>query len=476
MKIQIYNFGPINFFKCDLNKDLHLIVGENNLGKSYATTVIYLIIKSLLESNDGIYILKFLTQEESFLKKIPKNISDLSLQEEIDISDIYRDALAKFLDIFLVRKFQEYFNGTYNSTDSIKSIYTKEELRIVLQFDKTDIELGINDNFFKIKNLNIKKSIKAKRIKQKRKSKEMLDSILIYDNADDSEHFETEFLKSVTSFYTDLIKEITNTIRSIHYLPASRSGLYQALTAFGQIVAQLSKSRSFVSEKIELPAISVPLSDYFLELSEIEINKKYYENNPINKIAEDIEQSILKGKVEFDPKSKKLFYIPIDSKLRLDIRLTSSMASEISPIVSFLRYILTKPVKKHPSLRFSRSFHKESSNSKALIFIEEPEAHLHPINQIKLLDSFAKLLDCNVKLILTSHSNYIFNKLNNLILSKSINIENIEAIILKHTKSGSQGISLPLDEFGIDDENFLDVTEALYEEKVNLIEKVNFNA
>lgn len=53
-------------------------------------------------------------------------------------------------------------------------------------------------------------------------------------------------------------------------LPYASFGLYQALSAFGQIIAELSKRRTFLSQRIELPAISEPL-DYFLKLNEIKL-------------------------------------------------------------------------------------------------------------------------------------------------------------------------------------------------------------
>jgi len=42
MKISIRNFGPISSFDFDLLKDLNVIFGKNNIGKSYAITAIYL--------------------------------------------------------------------------------------------------------------------------------------------------------------------------------------------------------------------------------------------------------------------------------------------------------------------------------------------------------------------------------------------------------------------------------------------------
>ncbi|OYX16547.1 MAG: hypothetical protein B7Z16_11285, partial [Algoriphagus sp. 32-45-6] len=47
MKIEIKNFGPIENLTFDLKKDLHLIFGENAIGKSYATYSLYCLIKNI---------------------------------------------------------------------------------------------------------------------------------------------------------------------------------------------------------------------------------------------------------------------------------------------------------------------------------------------------------------------------------------------------------------------------------------------
>jgi len=48
MTIIIKNFGPIKEFSFGLSKDLIMIYGENNIGKSYAISLVYLILKNLM--------------------------------------------------------------------------------------------------------------------------------------------------------------------------------------------------------------------------------------------------------------------------------------------------------------------------------------------------------------------------------------------------------------------------------------------
>jgi hypothetical protein len=73
------------------------------------------------------------------------------------------------------------------------------------------------------------------------------------------------------------------------------------------------------------------------------VSKKSYEDKKINQIAKKIEDEILKGKIEFNPQTKQLMFYPDDTNLKLELSSTSSMVSELAPIVSYLRYVLTQP-------------------------------------------------------------------------------------------------------------------------------------
>ncbi|HBC9896060.1 TPA: AAA family ATPase, partial [Escherichia coli] len=273
---------------------------------------------------------------------------------------------------------------------------------------------------------------------------------------------------------------LTPTLKSVHYLPASRSGLYQALSAFGQIIAELSKNRSFLSKKIELPSISEPVSDYFIKLSDIRVVKRNYEDKKLNILAKEIEDKILDGRVEFNPQTKQLLFYPNNTNLRLELSSTSSMVSELAPIVSYLRYVLTKADESGMRRIGSGAREFKRPEPKPLIMIEEPEAHLHPEIQIKLTEIFAKLIDANVKLIVTSHSNFIFNKVNNLVIKNTaencmtgIHKNNVSSVVFKKTGTGSVALPLEIDELGIEDNNFGPATNELFDEKMDIFQTIN---
>ena len=265
-------------------------------------------------------------------------------------------------------------------------------------------------------------------------------------------------------------------ITDIYYLPASRSGLYQALSSFGPIIAELSKKRTFLSSKIELPGISWQLSEYYLKLTEI--NEKKYTYDPEcfhEKIAKKIEKDVLKGSIQFESNTKKLFYIPDNTELRLELSATSSMVSEIGPIVAYIRYILTsQPVPDKVMAAALDSTSLKKVQASPILIIEEPEAHLHPDNQIKMTDIYAELSNFGIKVIMTSHSNYVFNKLSNIVISKVLHTDNVKCDIFEETDEGTIGVSLDINEFGLDDQNFVDASEKLLNEKMELFSNIEF--
>lgn len=136
------------------------------------------------------------------------------------------------------------------------------------------------------------------------------------------------------------------------------------------------------------------------------------------------------------------------------------MVSEVSPIVAFLKYIIVKK----QSL---------SSESRGILFIEEPEAHLHPNNQVKLMEILTELTNAGITLVMSSHSNYVFNKLNNLVLSGKLDYHIYQPIYLEKGAEGSISKPMHIDECGADDENFIDVSEALYKEREQIIQEHN---
>jgi predicted ATPase len=55
-----------------------------------------------------------------------------------------------------------------------------------------------------------------------------------------------------------------------------------------------------------------------------------------------------------------------------------------------------------------------------LLIIDEPELNLHPDNQVKLTRIFARLINKGLRLVISTHSDYIIREINNLIMFSNV--------------------------------------------------------
>jgi len=445
MRIEINNFGIVKNFNFDSNSNFTIIYGKNNTGKSYAITVVYLVLKHFI---DDFYHIGG-----------KRNAFSIGFYgaENIGHKNIEQDFKRRLENIFteIVKNIGNSFENTFDSIEALQNKFDDEKMSINIYFEDISLKIIEENSKLVIANIGLNKNIQVSKTTQRQRFEESDTEYLVYYRDNDSDELIREnFIECVHNIYKKCLLEITNKIGDVHYLPASRSGLYQAMSSFGQIMAELAKHRHLFKSAIEIPAISEPLSDYYLSISSINHSKK--NGSKLSEIAKKIEDSILNGNVSFNEKTKKIEFTPTETELTLDLSHTSSMVSEISPIVSYLKYII-------------------SDDKNTLLIIEEPEAHLHPSVQVKLTEIFAELSNNNVKIIMTTHSNYMFNKFNNLILDKKINKETATAIIFEHNNSGSVANNVPLGKFGAKDSNFAETSEEIYNEKIDLVNALNSN-
>ncbi len=463
MKIIIERFGPIDKFEYDLDKELIVTYGNNNIGKSYAMQIVYLLLKTFIGNNTFMVSARY---NQMYLyprhigiplpyKKI-ENIVKSFKESNQQIKDITHDVVKETNNLISAVFMPEFVNSCKNTFGNFeKNIEKNPIITIIHKEYRFDINLKANtiEVTVEIKSVYLKKTVSD--FHKSRNFSSHLD-IYVVDNIDDIEKPVNLVIKEIRENFMQYVWNLSNNFDNVYFLPASRSGIYAGMNAFGSIVAELSRNRAYITRKIEFPGISEPISDYFIALSNIKIKT----NENLEKIYSEIEDKILKGKVTFEKNKNALVYKPNNVNAAYEMTEVSSMVSEISPIVAFLKYIISAE-------------NRKNRNAKSILFIEEPEAHLHPNNQIMLMEIFAQLINMDVKLIMSSHSNYVFNKINNLILSGNLDHNIYDSIVLEETLNGSVSKHVPVDELGANDENFVDVSEALYNEREEIIENLN---
>ena len=123
-------------------------------------------------------------------------------------------------------------------------------------------------------------------------------------------------------------------------------------------------------------------------------------NSPYYNIAELIEKGILQGEVKITRTGDVEFISDKVGKTKhLPIHLTSSIVKTMSSLVIYLKHIARKG---------------------DLLIIDEPEMNFHPNVQISLLRIFTILTKLDLRMIISTHSDYMIRELNNLIMAGTI--------------------------------------------------------
>ena len=182
--------------------------------------------------------------------------------------------------------------------------------------------------------------------------------------------------------------------KPIHYLPADRAGVMHAHRV---VVSSLigRASRAGLDVESPLPALSGVLADFLERL--IELGHEESSLGVTAQLAERLEEGILGGAVGIRRSTvgyPSFHYQPANWKKDLALMNTSSMVSELAPVVLYLRHVV------HPG---------------DVLIIEEPESHLHPAMQVAFTRFLATVVHKGVRVVITTHSEWVLETLANLV-------------------------------------------------------------
>jgi hypothetical protein len=185
-----------------------------------------------------------------------------------------------------------------------------------------------------------------------------------------------------------------------HYLPADRTGVMHAhRVVVGSLIGQAA--RAGFARDVPLPRLSGVLADFLQQLVELDTPKlstmPKHSTPPSEPIAKHLEDEILQGEIRTARSPvgyPEFLYRPEGWKEDLSLLNTSSMVSELAPVVLYLRYVV-RPGE--------------------TLIIEEPESHLHPALQVEFTRQLAAVALSGVRVIITTHSEWVLEELANLV-------------------------------------------------------------
>jgi predicted ATPase len=189
---------------------------------------------------------------------------------------------------------------------------------------------------------------------------------------------------------------------------------------------------------------------------------------PLKDTAESF-KTVLGGDVTLEPRgeprqtTRMIYKFKLgDRESSVDIIHAASMVKELGPL-----YLIVKELV-HPG---------------DYLIIEEPESHLHPWAQCKLVEIFAQLVHRQVNLVITTHSDLFLRKVAHLVgmsrvegtnASTSLARKHVAIYLLKEDDGGSvsQRLEIPIHGALESLPTYDEIIKELYEEEVFLQTKL----
>lgn len=384
MKFKVQNLGIIEEAEVDLSKDLILLCGQNNTGKTYLAYAIYFLFESISRRGYGVkkelvnnLLSELLHNKEIkiYLKDEIKRLKEISDFEERFSEDV-KYYFSNFLstdagfDATISFDWDFLYHKSFNKEMLLQIKHFNDYLFIILKTKKTDyIEINLQnaENF-----LSKKEDVAAFQHALSFAEK------IIHE-------FNPQIFTSERSAINIFSKELSLTKNKL---------FDKILKSNDTDLLELARTRV---NRYPKPIIdSLEIAEDLLNLSKNKSEFAY--------LAEELEK-IMGGKVAVSEYGD-LRYKPNNSKSQnLEMHLSSSLVKSLSSLAFYLRHLAQK---------------------NDVIMIDEPELNLHPDNQRKIARFFGRLVNEGFKVIISTHSDYIIKEINNLImLSKES----------KHTKS-----------------------------------------
>lgn len=245
-------------------------------------------------------------------------------------------------------------------------------------------------------------------------------------------------------------------IQAVYYIPAARRGIMLTYETLANLL---------VADKFNLSFERIGMSEWISDFLEkiIRYDEHRTSSDEMLNIAKALENEVIHGKIEVNRPSEvaypEIFYRPQNTKEKLQISHTSSMVSELAPLVLFLRGVV-KPGD--------------------TLIIEEPESHLHPRAQTQIAITLARLVRAGVRVIITTHSDWLLQQIGNLIREGELNKQEQDTSELPHWLSKEEvgawwfHTDKPVEEIpfdrieGIEPRDYEDVADGLYNNFVEL--------
>ena len=392
LEIEIENFGPIASGNIKL-KPLTIFMGSNNSGKSYAARLIYSIMNSEHQSMHDM-IDDIFTKINNKYKKITKSHSQATTPPSFRIQFNIDYAYENFSDE--IRK-----NFASQLSELIRFKQSACTLKILSGILQSKITISANTLQYS-KNNKWSTYVEVDNSNKNRRKLITIKNDVITLRSDIFANFELHQYQLRSR--PDIYRRYHKLAPLVYYLPASRYGILQSHQILFTGIVKNALDMGLEGFSIpRIPGVTINfLNNIYTAPPEL---------GPFSEIADDIEKSMLYGKIEFQNDHMPIINY-VQNNQTIPLHRTSSLVSEMSSLILYLRHIV------RPG---------------SLLVIEEPESHLHPAHQIELARCLVNLVRKGVYVLITTHSPYMVEPIGNYLQASKISNSRREKI--QHNKS-----------------------------------------
>ncbi|CAM3591836.1 AAA family ATPase [Saccharibacillus sp. WB 17] len=391
LSVEFEKVGPINRGSVSLH-NLMLFCGENNAGKTYASYVLY-----------NVFDKKFQTAIDYLDEKALKSsgIAKVDLEDALDRYEEVTEAWSDELTRSLPELFNAEPSGFANSAIA---------LRQNVEHIKNEIFDAPFENRWSFNGRPAGRVTKP--------AKSFMAEVRLEEGTEDLDDFDFSYVLNagiIRFFDTLIFKDLYS---DAFLLPAERAGLnlfYKELNAsrnelLRKVTSEVRHDSLVFDLKKEISMYAKPISDYLTFLNRLSFYAR--QKSSFSDLALKIQETVLKGSYVLDDTG--IQYVSdsaeaANDNFKIGLHTSSSTAKTLFGLVFYFNHMAVPG---------------------ATLIIDEPELNLHPDNQRKLARILAEATNRGLRVILSTHSDYIVKEFNNLIMLSN-DFENKEHIMQK---------------------------------------------
>lgn len=401
MKISVENLGTIKKGEISLDKDLTIFTGENNSGKSYMMYLNYGILELLFPVNNTLVdIYGKILELPEHSKKLPSGIK-INLQI--------------FLSFFFDRSFKSITSTTKDGINQAIFNHKVENLKFEIN---NEGKLYLNRSYEYFKKLEgADLTIFSKKYTITVDDEWITLLTNEYNLGDVAKSLSRLIFESISSVKTYFIPAERTAINMFYSdIINQKSSEAEDLIIINDMNEMKNKLEKLRKEGKMLPYAPLALMRYIQFAYDF---RKYVHNPPTEfaDLANELE-NLLGGGVGVSGFGDLQFQ-PTAQTNQIPLYLSSSLVKSWSGVVIYLRHLAQK---------------------NDILMIDEPEINLHPKSQILIARFLAKMVNRGIKIVLSTHSDYILRELSTLIIASN-EFEGKEKLLKRYPEYQNQALA-----------------------------------